>query len=558
MKKVTASLLVLVLALVVAGTANFCAALGEGGSPPAPQLVSPPNGTLVTIDSLTLKWNAIPHADSYDVSYIRETDKNQGLDLWAAFEVGTPNLSQCLSSTEYTISKEYLRDTMVYNLAYDDTFYWRVQAHVDMVYYWPHSSSPYSEEWCFHVLKWPAAWIDNNYWDDYWEIIWDNSLLPRTLTGPCYWGSDMIPTTTSHTPHLSWTDRYTDERQKPVSFADRYRVQLSASPTFGSLIADITTENISYTTPELSPGAYYWRVRSETNDGLVTEWITPRKFIIESGPGVTTDSDGDGMLDSWETQYGLDPYYAGDASQDTDGDGYTNLQEYQAGTDPTSASSHPGGVTQPVVLPAAVTVTNIPAKLGQTISVGENGVASVDVCTSTMVQVNFENEQPVDSITIFTDAAMETVSARVEQLSQKPAGVPEPTASLPGMIVSHYMEIEVTPTAAASVHVENSWIDFRVSKSWLSNNNIDPLRMYLLRYSNGQWYKNHASLLEKEDATYMYYFAVAPGFSTFAVAGEAALSGQTQPFPTTTVFIAILAVAIVVGVIATIIRLRRH
>jgi len=94
---------------------------------------------------------------------------------------------------------------------------------------------------------------------------------------------DIIPITISHTAHLSWTDRSTDQQQKPVNFADRYRVQLSTSSNFESLIVDATTENTSYTTSELSPDAYYWRVRSETNGGLVTEWNTPRKFVIASG-----------------------------------------------------------------------------------------------------------------------------------------------------------------------------------------------------------------------------------------------------------------------------------
>ncbi len=416
------------------------------------------------------------------------------------------------------------------------------------------------------MLKIPIAFIDVDYWNGmissspetyawgetaFWEFI--NSIASGSLGGwgspdRQYWGSGSGAITTLHSFPLMWSDRNDDSQLTPVAFADFYRVQISTSSTFESPIVNTTTENISYTTPELSPGTYYWRVRSETNDGLMTDWNTPRRFYIVSSSAVTTDNDSDGMPNSWETQYGLNPSYSGDAGQDMDGDGYTNLQEYQAGTDPTSSSSHP------VVLPAAVTVTNISAKLGQTISVGENGVASVTVSLSPkMVQVNFENEQPVDSITVNTGTAMETVSVQVEQLSQKPAAVPEPSASLPGIIVSHYMEITVTPTAATSVQVENSTINFKVSKSWLSNNNIDPLKVFLLRYSNGQWNEKFALLLEKEDATYKYYTAIVPGFSTFAVAGEAAPSDQT-----TTVFIAVLAVAIVGGVIAIIIRLKRH
>jgi pectate lyase len=46
------------------------------------------------------------------------------------------------------------------------------------------------------------------------------------------------------------------------------------------------------------------------------------------------DSDGDGMPDSWERKYGLNPHDPSDGSADKDKDGYTNVEEYLNGTDP--------------------------------------------------------------------------------------------------------------------------------------------------------------------------------------------------------------------------------
>jgi pectate lyase len=46
------------------------------------------------------------------------------------------------------------------------------------------------------------------------------------------------------------------------------------------------------------------------------------------------DTDGDGMPDTWETQYGLNPSDASDGNKDADGDGYTNIEEYLNATDP--------------------------------------------------------------------------------------------------------------------------------------------------------------------------------------------------------------------------------
>jgi hypothetical protein len=54
---------------------------------------------------------------------------------------------------------------------------------------------------------------------------------------------------------------------------------------------------------------------------------------------VLTDTDGDGLPDTWETAHHLSPTNAADAELDTDGDGMTNGQEYIAGTDPRDAAS---------------------------------------------------------------------------------------------------------------------------------------------------------------------------------------------------------------------------
>ena len=47
------------------------------------------------------------------------------------------------------------------------------------------------------------------------------------------------------------------------------------------------------------------------------------------------DSDMDGMPDSWEKKYGLNPKNAADANGDLSGDGYTNIEKYINGIDPT-------------------------------------------------------------------------------------------------------------------------------------------------------------------------------------------------------------------------------
>ena len=52
-----------------------------------------------------------------------------------------------------------------------------------------------------------------------------------------------------------------------------------------------------------------------------------------------TDTDGDGLPDSWETTY-FGTATGANPAIDSDGDGMTNGQEYIAGTDPTNALSY--------------------------------------------------------------------------------------------------------------------------------------------------------------------------------------------------------------------------
>ena len=54
---------------------------------------------------------------------------------------------------------------------------------------------------------------------------------------------------------------------------------------------------------------------------------------------VIVDTDGDGMPDWWEDQFGLNKNSGADATLDLDGDGASNLNEFRAGTIPNNAAS---------------------------------------------------------------------------------------------------------------------------------------------------------------------------------------------------------------------------
>ncbi|TCI05125.1 hypothetical protein EZV61_03960 [Corallincola luteus] len=67
----------------------------------------------------------------------------------------------------------------------------------------------------------------------------------------------------------------------------------------------------------------------------------PSWFVYYADPLDLNDTDNDGMWNSWESIYGLDPEID-DASIDTDGEGLTNLEEFQFFTNPQDPSTGTG------------------------------------------------------------------------------------------------------------------------------------------------------------------------------------------------------------------------
>ncbi len=69
------------------------------------------------------------------------------------------------------------------------------------------------------------------------------------------------------------------------------------------------------------------------------------EFVTSDPVSCPGDRDCDGMPDSWELIYGLNPDDPSDYLKDNDNDGLTNLEEFLAGTDPTNPDSDGDGIS---------------------------------------------------------------------------------------------------------------------------------------------------------------------------------------------------------------------
>jgi hypothetical protein len=111
---------------------------------------------------------------------------------------------------------------------------------------------------------------------------------------------------------------------------DRYRIEVLAP------------EGATAMTVEMAFGTGGEIVAAD--DILIFESIPPC-FEACSLDLFSQDSDGDGLADGWETQYGFNPNVVGEESLDSDLDGLTNLEEQSAGTDPHNADSDGDGAS---------------------------------------------------------------------------------------------------------------------------------------------------------------------------------------------------------------------
>ncbi|MBI2971699.1 MAG: S8 family serine peptidase [Candidatus Aenigmarchaeota archaeon] len=176
-------------------------------------------------------------------------------------------------------------------------------------------------------------------------------------------------------------------------------------------------------------------------------------------------------------------------------------------TEPTTTTTTGGGGS---AAPSATTNTSIPQ---------QNQTSTVNITANGTAEINVSINGSVTKIVLRTLHAATNVKVTVKRLAAKPAGVAAPAGA-----AFEYLDITAENLSAATI--DRAAIQFNVSTTWLSANNVTAMDVLLKRYSGSAW-ENLTTTKLRETASVVLYEATTPGFSTFAIVAEKAPSPLT-------------------------------
>ena len=125
------------------------------------------------------------------------------------------------------------------------------------------------------------------------------------------------------------------------------------------------------------------------------------------------------------------------------------------------------------------------------------------------------------SITVSNESRGASIT--VTKLDGRPGGIPAD----PGKV---YQYVNVSASGLQSLR--SAAIEFRVAKFWISGNNIDRRKVYLNRFAplaggGSGWARLNTSILREDDSS-VFYYSLSPGFSYFAITGEALVQSAPE------------------------------
>jgi len=273
---------------------------------------------------------------------------------------------------------------------------------------------------------------------------------------------------------------------------------------------DVYNFSIVATAPILSSGEATGYLTSNvgtitvtTNENAVCRYATTAGIAYGS---MDSDYESDsGILHSWSvptSSYTTYSYFI--RCNDT----YGKLTTTDYPINFTKTSSELGGSTGSggITVQQTVEITEIDAGKSKTMSFTDQ---DLDV---TKVIIKAENDM--------TDVAL-----KITKLSSLPDTIDDPT----GVV---YKYLNFAETRMDDDDIDNAKISFRVTKTWLEFNEIDPSTVVMQRWNDG--WERLVTEQVSDDSNYYSYEATTPGFSYFIVGGETLTVDDTTVGTSTT------------------------
>ncbi len=185
----------------------------------------------------------------------------------------------------------------------------------------------------------------------------------------------------------------------------------------------------------------------------------------------------------------------------TVGTWFNNISAFNIMVNVTSPASQPPGVSSGPSTPT-VTTGDKTATVAINMTEGDN-----------QVPIGYVAGLYISSLVVNTNDNVNNVQIVIDTLTSKPSDI---TQNVNGPIFNYF---EIVPTIISDTDVNNVTINFYVEKNWLGSS-INDSTVTLYRYSGGAW--NALPTNKTSEGTdYVYYSAVSPGLSTYAIAGQA-------------------------------------
>jgi len=218
-------------------------------------------------------------------------------------------------------------------------------------------------------------------------------------------------------------------------------------------------------------------------------------------------------------------YCCDGATEYTDGSGSGTCQNSvcaAATTTTTTAVSRPaGGGPAATTTTLVTTTTTIPlAPVEET-----SAIESIDAGETGTFEF-IESDLAISEIEVTTTSAVSSPSVTATQSSSAPGTV---AIVAPNTV---YGYLTIVKENIEDEDVSEVKIKFKVTKAWISDNNIDEETIAMMRYSDGAWSELSTSKVS-EDETYVYFEATSTALSVFAISAEQ-LPPTTTTAPTTT------------------------